>query len=489
MPSPLSLAAGSAAGAQVSFDVSGYISGVTSFQVSGAGAQFGSSIVTTSPANPTLAHVTFVPFPGGSGAPAVSPGTVAISAVNLGPGGGASNLVPLFVTAQTTAVTDVTAVTTTDASQTTATAGGSGAGTTGSVTAVTDPGTGTVAVANYSSNPGATPSFSTTGSYFDVYVAPLSTFGSVTITYCDPTGGDVLYWFDGANWIQLGGVTVTPASPGTCLSLTVTNDPNTHPNIADLQGTVLGVGVNRAPTAAAVSGPSGPVQVATSVVVGVPFADLDTGDHHTASWNWGDGTSSPGIVAESSGAGSATGSHVYAAAGVYTVVVTVSDNHGKSAQQTFQYVVVYDPAAGYVTGGGWINSPAGAYVPDPSLSGKATFGFVSQYKKGANVPTGNTQFQFHAAGLDFKSTAYEWLVVAGAKAQYKGAGTINGTGNYGFLLTATDGQVNGGGGTDKFRIKIWDVATGNIVYDNQLGADDNADPTTVLGGGSIVIQK
>ncbi len=49
--------------------------------------------------------------------------------------------------------------------------------------------------------------------------------------------------------------------------------------------------------------------------------------------------------------------------------------------------------------------------------------------------------------------------------------------------------MSGGGGLDKFRIKIWDKATGNIVYDNLMGATDEADPTTVIGGGSIVIHK
>ena len=57
------------------------------------------------------------------------------------------------------------------------------------------------------------------------------------------------------------------------------------------------------------------------------------------------------------------------------------------------------------------------------------------------------------------------------------------------MLTAIDGQISGGGGVDKFRIKIWDKATENIIYDNQLGALDTKDPTTVLGGGSIVIHK
>ena len=152
-------------------------------------------------------------------------------------------------------------------------------------------------------------------------------------------------------------------------------------------------------------------------------------------------------------------------------------------------VAIYDPNAGFVTGGGWIDSPPSAYVTNPGLTGKANFGFVSKYKKGANVPDGNTEFQFHAGNLNFKSSVYEWLVVAGARAQFKGTGTINGSGNYGFLLTAIDGQINGGGGSDKFRIKIWDKNNGDaVVYDNQIGNLDTADPTTLLGGGSINIQ-
>jgi hypothetical protein len=48
--------------------------------------------------------------------------------------------------------------------------------------------------------------------------------------------------------------------------------------------------------------------------------------------------------------------------------------------------------------------------------------------------------------------------------------------------------VRGGGGADKFRIKIWDKVNSNIiVYDNQLGVSDDSNPTTTLGGGSIVI--
>jgi hypothetical protein len=64
------------------------------------------------------------------------------------------------------------------------------------------------------------------------------------------------------------------------------------------------------------------------------------------------------------------------------------------------------------------------------------------------------------------------------------------------MLTAVDGQLPGGGGTDRFRIRIWEMVNdeyGNEiespVYDNQLGDMDSADPATAIAGGSIVIHK
>jgi hypothetical protein len=69
-------------------------------------------------------------------------------------------------------------------------------------------------------------------------------------------------------------------------------------------------------------------------------------------------------------------------------------------------------------------------------------------------------------------------------------GKVNGGGNYGFELVAWDGQIPGGGDVDRFRITIRDLDHGDdVVYDNQLNAPGGADPTTVLGGGSIVIHK
>jgi hypothetical protein len=52
-----------------------------------------------------------------------------------------------------------------------------------------------------------------------------------------------------------------------------------------------------------------------------------------------------------------------------------------------------------------------------------------------------------------------------------------------------DGKAEGRHAPDKFRIKIWDSATGAVVYDSQPGAADDAKPTTALGGGSIAVRK
>ena len=137
-------------------------------------------------------------------------------------------------------------------------------------------------------------------------------------------------------------------------------------------------------------------------------------------------------------------------------------------------------------------SPAGACQLSSLCAtafGRANFGFVSRYQRGASVPTGNTEFDFQAGQFRFKSTSYEWFVIAGARAQYKGEGTVNGSGRYGFLLTAIDGDVNGGGGVDRVRLKVWDLASGTVVYDNQAGALDDTDSSTPLGGGNVVIHN
>jgi hypothetical protein len=129
---------------------------------------------------------------------------------------------------------------------------------------------------------------------------------------------------------------------------------------------------NVPPQVGPIAAPTDPAQRGTAIQVSANFTDPDARSNHTAVWVWGDGSSSPGNINETKTAGSVSGAHTYTAAGVYTVTLTVTDVVGVSGRVEFRYIVVYDPSGGFVTGGGWINSPGGAYAPDPSLAGKAT---------------------------------------------------------------------------------------------------------------------
>ncbi|MHC4371649.1 MAG: hypothetical protein ACYSW8_28880, partial [Planctomycetota bacterium] len=160
------------------------------------------------------------------------------------------------------------------------------------------------------------------------------------------------------------------------------------------------------------------------------------------------------------------------------VMITFGQSTGGSPPTTVIENIELVWADGFVTGAGWIDSPEGAYAVDPLLAGRANFGFVSRYKKGAKAPTGNTEFMFQVASLNFHSSSYQWLVVnqAGDNAQFKGAGTINGEGEYKFMLWAGDGEP------DTFRIKIWaEPDEDDPIYDN--GFDQP------IEGGSILIHE
>jgi PKD repeat protein len=242
---------------------------------------------------------------------------------------------------------------------------------------------------------------------------------------------------------------------------------------------IYGYSANETPFIHFIDGPLDPVEVNTGVSATAEFIDWDVADVHTATWDWGDGTVSAGSVSEAHGVGTVDGSHVYSTPGVYPVTITVTDNHNAAAEAVYNYVVVYEPGAGFVTGGGWIDSPAGAYLPDETVAGRANFGFVARYDKKTELPQGNTEFMFEAGDLNFRSSSYQWLVVNKneSRAQFKGTGTINGAGDYMFMLRAVDGAP------DTFWIRIWEETDDSeiVIYDN--GADQ------ATGGGSITVHS
>ncbi len=229
-----------------------------------------------------------------------------------------------------------------------------------------------------------------------------------------------------------------------------------------------------------ISAPLDPVQLGQqvdvdAVVVGdTPFS---------ATWHWGDGAFNDGIISNEN----LTASHVYDSAGVYVLSLVLTDSCNSVSVYTHKYVVIYDPNGGFVTGSGNIYSPPGASTLYPNVDGFASFGFVSKYDKKKGIPKGNTEFEFDAGDLNFISNNYDWLVVSGSKAKFKGRGSINGEPGFQFMISAIDGDLNQKGEADIFRIKIWNELTQDVVYDNEMGNAIEADPTTQIADGSIVV--
>lgn len=70
-----------------------------------------------------------------------------------------------------------------------------------------------------------------------------------------------------------------------------------------------------------------------------------------------------------------------------------------------------------------------------------------------------------------------------------GSGTVDGAGDYAFVVTAVEG---GRKGVDAFRIRITDRTSGSVVFDNERGEADGGSAATPLDGvrgdGAIVMQ-
>lgn len=224
---------------------------------------------------------------------------------------------------------------------------------------------------------------------------------------------------------------------------------------------------NVAPVVTSVSGPTSHLSAGSAATISVTYTDAGSADTHSAAITWDDGTTSTVACA----AGVCTASHPYAAAGVYSVSIIVSDDDAGAAAGSFNSIVVVDVNAGSVTGGGWITTGAG----------RATFTASAQYDKNGTAPKGSTLFKVD--GYELKSTSYDWLVVSGANAQYRGTATINGNAGYAFLVTVADGSP------DRFRLRVWELATGTTVFDTTPGAPDDLDTATPqpIGGGNITV--
>jgi PKD repeat protein len=213
-----------------------------------------------------------------------------------------------------------------------------------------------------------------------------------------------------------------------------------------------------------------------SLTVNASFTDPGTLDTHTASIDCGAGVT----VQSDAPNGSATGTCTFASAGVYGVQLTVRDDDGDSdTRKASGQVVVVDPLAGWITAGGWINSPAGAYCAAASTAGKLAFSLSARYEGANDRPSGSVDFKLNVGKFDFHSTSLDWLVVSNGDATVEGRGTLNGGGDYRFSVTTRSGDA------DEIRVRVWKRSTGALVYDSRPGSES----LTTLGGGSIQVHR
>ncbi|MFF7163383.1 family 43 glycosylhydrolase [Streptomyces sp. NPDC008086] len=304
-------------------------------------------------------------------------------------------------------------------------------------------------------------------------VPTLTGIDPVTVVHAGPDGsgkeGDAIplngtvSGAGGPKWTVEAGAPCTVADPGAARTTITCADNGTYDvTLTGGRGsdTATVDVANAAPAITSATGPKSAVSVRQRATVTADFGDAGTRDSHTCTVDWKDGAAPAD--------GTVTGSvcraeHVYTKAGIHRPVIKVTDDDGASDSSALPELIVYDRGAGPALGAGVITSTAGAYPASPAVTGKAAFSFAVAYGWGAAVLTGKAAFDFGPAKLKFRSTGSDWLVITGSRAVYQGSGTVNGSGGYGFRITATDGP-------DTFRIKIWKKSTGDVVYDNLTGA-------------------
>ncbi len=236
-----------------------------------------------------------------------------------------------------------------------------------------------------------------------------------------------------------------------------------------------------------------PFRVGSTVDFGGSFWDKP-GNSHTAKWLLDGSNASNGTVTEPANNqnGKVTGSYKFTTAGVYKLQMNITDQNGLTTYTNTNgdleaILVIYDPNGGYAYGGGYYNSPASALRSNPAATGKASYGFAINYFKNSTYPKGETQFEFKVGDFEFNALNFDYLVISGAKAQFKGTGKITGgQSGVGFIMTVVDGDLDGTG-IDKIRMKIFNKNTGAIIYDNQPGASDAANPVLAVSANSSVV--
>lgn len=220
----------------------------------------------------------------------------------------------------------------------------------------------------------------------------------------------------------------------------------------------------------------------TEVRLVMAFTEPGANDTHTCRTDWDDTSVSSYVPVDLT----CRTTHTFAHPGMYTIRTRVTDDDDGSGDAEVM-VVVYDPDAGFATGGGHLLSPADA-LDGGAGAGRGHFQFNPKYQPHDTGPApSNGKISYHIDGTGFMldSDALEWLVVTpDDKIAVKGTGTVDGHGGYGFVLYGYDAD------TDAFRLVVWpltagDYPTTDLLYDNrrEAGYDlDVANPQPIDNG-------
>ncbi|MBU6399497.1 MAG: putative Ig domain-containing protein, partial [Verrucomicrobia bacterium] len=382
------------------------------------------------------------------------------------------------------------------------------------------PGLGTLSAANYSFGPLVNGALTINPAPLSVQADSLSVMYGVALPTLTGTITGI------KNSDPISAVYSTTATIGSIvgtypISLSLVDPNNRLPNytVTALPGTLT---ITPAPLAAAITGP----QPGYLALVNAPI-EFDGSFNKSGipaygvSWTFQSATlpaisAAGNVVASDIWTGTVQNSVSFPSAGLYLTSLSVTDSGGHSASANTvgnqsEYVVVIDPTAGSLTGGGWVPVAAGMLPGSPTATGKGHFGLEARYAPESGKLTGHVEFEFNAGNgdddahsnvapvhLHFQATALDWLVVENGRADLKGVGTLAAADDdqhlppappkqYGFFLSAIPGH--GHKTPAQLRLFVWDPQTGQTVFDNQANASiiDPLAGQTVLGDGSIEI--
>jgi hypothetical protein len=247
--------------------------------------------------------------------------------------------------------------------------------------------------------------------------------------------------------------------------------------------------VNASPVLNSVETPKSFLIVNNPVSLTVNYSDNNI---KGATIDWADGSDLETVIQP---ANSFEVLHTYLKSGSYSVYITLTDKCGGS---TYSYtsIAVSSPRSGSMSGGGWFNSPRGAYVNDQSTSGKVTFALHASNVNRNRIPNGYVVFNFHEAKLKFRSTELERFRLEDDAASVSAVGRLNGDRGYQILVSVAKGDrernyignENHASSIDLIRVKMLDP-NGNVIYDTQPGSPDDALATTLVKEGSVVLKE